>query len=560
MHKHRLLLPFIFLFLMPLARADSMEELARDFWTWRAAEQPFSSDDIVRIERPSGWTPDWSPKAVAGYRAQLKSFETRWKQLRDPSAPIPQQVDYCLIGSALSRVRWELYLTRGWEQNPWFYLDQTLGAYVHLLLDPSPFNSERTRVILKTVQSIPATLEDGKSNLAHPLAPFARRTIERLETTIGLAESIRELKPHLDPSASQGLDKATQDAVSALQSYRDWLKQRLPSMSAETAVGRDAYLFFLTNVALLPYTPEQLLETGRQEWARAVASQNYEEHRNQGAAPLPLFKTQVDEMAQQKKDEISIREYLEQKQLLTVPSWVQHYQFRPMPSYLAPLADLTESDDFTSTSRLQDASTRYIDPPAPSLGYFSLSMAKDPRPEIVHEGIPGHYLQLALSWAHPDLIRRHYYDSAANEGLGFYAEEMMLHAGLFDNSPRSREIIWNFMRLRALRVEVDVKLALGDFNIQQAADYLHRTVPMDETTAHAEASFFASNPGQAISYQTGKLQIYEFLADAQRRQGDAFNLQAFHDFLWLNGNVPIALQRWEYLGPSEKPVLNCTRD
>ena len=167
-------------------------------------------------------------------------------------------------------------------------------------------------------------------------------------------------------------------------------------------MGREAYLFFLTNVALLPYTPEQLLEAGRQEWARAVASQNYEEHRNQAVAPLPLFKTQADQIAQQKKDETSIRQYLEQKQLLTVPSWVQHYQFRPMPSYLAPLADLTESDDFTSASRLQDASTRYIDPPAPSLGYFSLSMAKDPRPEIVHEGIPGHYLQLALSWAHPD--------------------------------------------------------------------------------------------------------------------------------------------------------------
>ena len=197
MRKCRFFLPLVFLFLLPLAHADSIEELARDFWTWRAAEQPFSSDDIVRIERPSGWTPDWSPKAVASYRAQLNSFEARWKRLRDPSAPIPRQVDYCLIGSALSRVRWELYLTRSWEQNPWFYLDQTLGAYVHLLLDPSPFNSERTGAILKTVQSIPATLEDGKNNLAHPLAPFTRRTVERLETTIGLTESIRELKPHL---------------------------------------------------------------------------------------------------------------------------------------------------------------------------------------------------------------------------------------------------------------------------------------------------------------------------------------------------------------------------
>jgi uncharacterized protein (DUF885 family) len=163
-------------------------------------------------------------------------------------------------------------------------------------------------------------------------------------------------------------------------------------------------------------------------------------------------------------------------------------------------------------------------------------------------------LQLALSWAHPDTIRRHYYDSSANEGLGFYAEEMMLHAGLFDDSPRTREIIWNFMRLRALRVEVDVRLALGEFNIEQAADYLRRTVPMDATTAHSEASFFASTPGQAISYQIGKIQIYDFLASAQRQQGDKFNLRTFHDFLWQNGNVPIALQRWEYL--SEKPPLN----
>jgi uncharacterized protein (DUF885 family) len=74
---------------------------------------------------------------------------------------------------------------------------------------------------------------------------------------------------------------------------------------------------------------------------------------------------------------------------------------------------------------------------------------------------------------------------------------------------------------------------------------------MDVATAHAEASSFASNPGQAISYQIGKTQIYDFLASAQRQKGDAFNLRAFHDFLWLNGNVPIALQRWEYLGPSE---------
>ena len=114
--------------------------------------------------------------------------------------------------------------------------------------------------------------------------------------------------------------------------------------------------------------------------------------------------------------------------------------------------------------------------------------------------------------------------------------------------PRAREIIYNFMRLRALRVEVDVKLATGEFAIPEAAKYLETTVPMDAHTALGEAASFAAGPGQAITYEIGKLQILAFLTDARLRQGDRFSLRAFHDFLWKNGNVPIALQRWEMLG------------
>ena len=222
-----------------------------------------------------------------------------------------------------------------------------------------------------------------------------------------------------------------------------------------------------------------------------------------------------------------------------------------MPDYMKPLEGSWESDDSISATRLKEDCVRYIDPPSPNLGYFARADAKDPRTGIVHEGVPGHYFQLALSWAHPDPIRRHYYDSGANEGIGFYSEEMMLEAGLFDNSPRSREIIDNMVRLRALRVEVDVKLALGEFTIAQGAAYLEKTVPMDSQTAHGEAKFFASSPGQAISYQIGKTQIMQFLAEARRQKGEKFDLQDFHDFLWLNGNVPIALQRWEYLGQKD---------
>jgi uncharacterized protein (DUF885 family) len=532
----------------PALRADSLDDLARDFWTWRSNEQPISTDDIPRLERPAGWVPDWSAAAVAKYRRQLDDFEARWKKIDSSSWSVPRQVDYRLLGSALSRVGWELDHNSGWQKNPLFYVDQTVGAYFHLLLPPPPFDRDRTRQIISTLASVPNTIESAKQNLTRPVRPFAELALDQLQDIRPrLLKSVAELKPLLASGAAGDLDSDAEKALTALESYREWLKQRLPAMSTETVVGRENYVFFLKNVALLPYTPERLLEIGREEWARSVAFQTYEEHRNLGQPQLPVFKDQAEQIAREQKDELAVRRYLEAKQILTVPAWVQHYIFRPLPSYLTPLNGIGENDDFTGPSRLRENGIRYIPPPSPTLGYFALAAAKDTRPGTVHEGVPGHYLQLVLSWADPDPIRRHYYDSSANEGIGFYAEEMMLQAGLFDDSPRTREIIYNFMRLRALRVQVDVKLALGDFTILQAADYLRSTVPMDETTAHAEAAFFASTPGQAISYQIGKFQILKFLADARAKQAEKFNLRSFHDFVWQNGNVPIALQRWELL-------------
>ena len=105
--------------------------------------------------------------------------------------------------------------------------------------------------------------------------------------------------------------------------------------------------------------------------------------------------------------------------------------------------------------------------------------------------------------------------------------------------------MYNFMRLRALRVEVDVRLATGELDIAGATAYLRDVVPMDTETAVEEATFFAAYPGQAMTYQVGKSQILRLFADAVRAGG--FDLQTFHDRLWLEGNVPIALQRWELL-------------
>src|SRR5207342_171702 len=108
--------------------------------------------------------------------------------------------------------------------------------------------------------------------------------------------------------------------------------------------------------------------------------------------------------------ELQVREFLKTHEILTVPDWVQHYTLRPIPESLHSLG-FTEADDFTSPSRLQENCVRWTGPPSPNLGYFWRATAQDPRPLCVHEGIPGHYFQLCLSWKHEDPIRRYYYDS-----------------------------------------------------------------------------------------------------------------------------------------------------
>lgn len=529
--------------------ADPIDDLSRDFWVWRAGVQPSSGDDIPRIERPAGWLPDWSAAAMAARRATLEQFERRYRAMSAEGWPVARQVDYRLVGSALARVRWELEVSPAWRRDPAFYIQQALGPVFDVLLPPPPVDAARAREVARRLTYAPVIVEQAMANLDDTRQPFARLAITTLDGISGRLEAMAQALDARLPAGERGRLAGPAQAVGrSLERYRAWLLARVDSLPTATAVGRDAYVWFLREVALVPFTPEELVAMGAQERDRAVAFEVLEQGRNRNVPPLALFPTADAQIAASAHQEQAVRDFLGRHQLLTIPSGVGHYRNLLLPDYLAPLAFLGVTDDLTSDQRLAEDGISYIRTPAPTLPYFYLSTARDPRPIIVHEGVPGHYLQLVLGWRHENPIRRRYYDSGANEGVGFYAEELLLQAGLWDDSPRSREIIYNFMRLRALRVEVDVKLATGTFAIADAADYLARMVPMDHETALEEAASFAAGPGQAITYQTGKVQIVRLLADARRAKGEAFSLRDFHDAVWKNGNVPFSLLRWELLG------------
>jgi hypothetical protein len=527
--------------------STTTDELGLDFWTWRASEQPRSLDDIPRITRPAGWLPRWSAADVERYRAELTGFEERLRSL-PPAESRAEQVDRRLLGSAFARARWELDVLRLWQTQPAFYINQTIGVVFDALLPPEPDEAVIARVV-ELLEHTPSVLADARANLADgAVAEFGQVAIEQLaEISAQVNAAMTALARRASPELAERLVAAAATAGGALGEFRDWAAGSVASWRPAEPIGRNALQWFLTYVALLPFTPEEILATGRAELDRAIALELFERNRNRhgGAAePVP----QRDPVAQSEAEqaaELAVRDFYVERGLLGQPDTLQHYLVLPLPDYLAPLRWLGVTDDLTGPDRLDEDGVSYMPAFPGEMPYFYAANAIDPRAGIVHEG--AHYQQLALSWRHVRPVRRHYSDSTVNEGIAFYNEELMLASGLFDEAPRTREIMYNFMRLRALRVEVDVRLALGELDIEAAGDYLQNVVPMDEVTAREEAAFFAGAAGSGFTYQVGKSQILSLLADAVRAQGSEFDLQAFHDRLWLEGNVPIALQRWELL-------------
>ena len=130
-----------------------IDQLGHDFWHWRTLQQPRSHDDIPRLERVKNWKPAWNSADVAKYRITIAEFENRWSAI-DPGSvdklnvDKESWVDYQLIGSAIKRVYWELDYLKIWQQQPRFYIDQSIGVLFDLLLPLKIDNNKIEEVIL----------------------------------------------------------------------------------------------------------------------------------------------------------------------------------------------------------------------------------------------------------------------------------------------------------------------------------------------------------------------------------------------------------------------------
>ena len=159
-----------------------------------------------------------------------------------------------------------------------------------------------------------------------------------------------------------------------------------------------------------------------------------------------------------------------------------------------------------------------------------------------HEGIPGHHLQLAIAAELQGVpeFRKHIHNSAYAEGWGLYTERLSDEMGLY-SGPVDRMGMYAADSMRACRLVVDTGLHALGWSRQKAIDFMVDNSPLKESMCRPEIDRYIVSPGQATSYMVGRVEIQRMRAEAEARQGDRFDVKAFHSAVLDNGSLPLGV-------------------
>ena len=491
------------------------------------------NDDFLEFRAVStvDGVPDYSAEAMQAREDGIPEFRRRLSSIDPEGWTIPQKVDYLVVNSKINQFEFDHRVTRLWERDPSMYLNLVR----RLPYTEMPVPEEQQGEFQMRLKAVPDILEQAKTNLTGPVPDLARVAIFLLENYDGVAqgEPLREIPPAgavgwygdlVDrlTEAHRSLVPDAQAALKAVEAYRDWLEDNLDSMTAAGGVGLDNFNWYLRNVLYAPYDTDDLLLLGERELARWRTYLTIEENKNdhRGIPPLELATSKEEYDERVREVERQIRALMEQQELLTLPP--------------------DTPEEFETDAYWRGGKTRH---------FWEELQYRNAFDNHIHASIPGHRFDGFMGRKVTNPIRRNHYDGLRSEGWATYIEEMFLNAGLLDEVPRARELIYIALMKRAARVMAELKIHNGEFTLDQANQYIMDNVPyMEPNIGRYDLQGYVRRPSTGSQYVLGKIMMERLISDRAAQLGDDFDLGAFHDEFHTKGIIPMSLIRWEMTG------------
>ncbi|MAU08205.1 MAG: hypothetical protein CL607_00165 [Anaerolineaceae bacterium] len=498
----------------------------------------FAAFDEWRTLQPVEGVIDYSQSTVKRRKEELRAFQAQLPDFAVASWDRHRQVDYLAIRAQMDLADFTLSVTKPWARDPGMYADEVQRlAYVELPLQGNELSEFRARI-----KAIPRYLAQARINLDSVAADYADLAIHSLSHGDGVGHGMpyRAVEPEgtigwfadLRARATVQQPQLVADIIeaqTAIVGFKDWLVASRPEMTARAGVGREAYDWFLTNVRLMPYDSDQIVTLAERELQRHWANYTTERHRNRNLPELELPLSAEEYQEQLAGTDAKIRQWLIDEEIVSIPDYIPD-SYREM-GYNAPWIVRPDGPMFWEQIQFRDAS-----------------------PDHLHATFPGHRFDgmMAQHVSHP--IRRNISDSGRTEGWGFYLEETALQLGLFDDRPRTRELIYIFGLFRAARTVGDVKMQRNEMSMAETMAYWQDWTPyLDENVARVDAGIYIRRPpGYGMTYTIGAMQLQKLLVDRRRQLGDAFSIRDFHDYLMKTGRFPVSLLRYDLTGHDDE--------
>jgi len=513
------------------------DELVALFEEFRSARAPAVwSAAFDDPEAPYGVV-DYSDEAVATRITRIDALERRLRSIDHDAWTVAEKADYLAVKAQIAAERFHLEVSRPWARDP--------GIYVDLLLRLAFSDVEagdaavaRTR---QQLESVPFIIRAAQTNLSEGAADFlalARYNMRNPDGVghghpyravppagvIGWYEDLRERAVASRPELVPGVD----DALAAVEEFADWLDAAVPRLTAQAGVGEARFDWYMRNAKLLPWTADEIALLARRDWERLMGFLALEEARNRHLPELEPAASEAEYEARLRRTDENVRRWLVEEDILTLPEDTPDFEGF---GYNVPFIERPEG-----------------------LNFWEKVQFRDPHPDHLHAVIPGHRYDgwFARRSDHP--IRSRISDGVRVEGWGVYLEEPMVRAGVIDHLPRVHEFMYLFGIFRATRVTADIGMQLNEMTIAEGADHMREGSPwLDDDVARVDAEIYLRRPpGYGLGYTIGNLQLQQLLGEMRSRDGEAFDLKAFHDDFLSKGRIPISLIRWEMLGAEDQ--------
>jgi len=513
----------------PNARGQRHEDLVSLFTAWRTFQQP----------KLVGGVPDYSARAMAAQHRDLATYQRRLAALDTSGWTTPAQVDYHIVRAEMNGLDFDHRVLRPWANNPAFYVtvfaeqsDQparegphAAGA-VELWSYTFPLSASNAARVDSGLRTIPALLAQARVNLTgngRDLWTFSAGDVRDQSATLAdLETKVAGAAPTLLANVRR--------AKAATDSFSTWLAAKIPSKTGSSGIGVANYDWYLKNVQLVPYTWQDEVRLMERELARARSSLALAEQRNRD---LPALTPVASAEEHTRRFSAAVDEYmafLTQRNILTVKPWMG-------PALLERVGRFS---------------------PGPR-EFFTEVDYRDPEVMRTHGY---HWFDLArmTNEPHASPIRRgpllyNIFDTRT-EGHATGWEEMMLHAGMFDARPRTRELIYILLAQRAARALGDLRMHSNEMTLEQAATFASANTPrgwlrLDAATVRGEQHLYLQQPTYGTSYVIGKIEVERLMSDRAHAQGDKFSMREFMDAFDAVGLIPMSLVRWEITGRPE---------